>query len=92
LWEGLPYVFLEAGHYKKPVIATGTYDHIPLNKYFGFVTIPIKKHQIIANKVLEVLRDKVKVKALGEKTFKVVTKKYSFKRFVEQHQLLYLEN
>lgn len=89
LWEGLPYTFLEAGYFKKPVIATGTYDPIPMEKYFGFVSTPVEEHEIIANEILKIIRDNSKRDLLGKKTFELVTQKYSFKEFVDQHQLLY---
>lgn len=89
LWEGLPYAYLEAGYFKKPVIATGTYDHTPFNEELGFNIVPIKKHNQLANSILKLINNKQKAKSLGENSYMHITEKYSFSRFIKKHELLY---
>jgi glycosyltransferase involved in cell wall biosynthesis len=90
LWEGLPYVFLEAMIYKKPIIATnaGSYNTI-INDKTGFVT-PVKDYRYIANKIIKLIENKQMAVQMGENGLEWLTQKYSFELFIQKHTELYI--
>lgn len=90
LWEGLPYTLLEALHHKKPVVVTNTGNHaIVENGNNGFVA-PVKDYQAVANKITFMIENKEKARKMGDIGNKILTDKYSFERFIQQHEELYL--
>ncbi len=90
LWEGLPYTFLEAAYFNKPVVASVTNNNMCLEQHFGFVETPVRQSQDIAQQVLGLLRDKRKEAALKQRIYNTVTAKYSFEQFILEHEWLYL--
>jgi glycosyltransferase involved in cell wall biosynthesis len=91
LWEGLPYVFLEAMKYKKPVIATDTgIEETIAHGKSGFIT-PVKDYKGIAKKICELIDDKQKAIRMGEEGYEILTRKYSFRLFVKKHEEIYIE-
>ena len=90
LWEGLPYTFLEAAHYNKPVIASVTNNNMRLEQHFGFIETPARQSEVVAQQVLELLKDKKKEAALKKRIYNTVTGKYSFEQFILEHERLYL--
>ena len=91
LWEGLPYAYLEAGYFKKPVVATGTFDSCSWENDFGFETVEVKKHELLAQKILELVANKKEAMLRGNQSHKMITGKYSFAHFITKHEELYLE-
>jgi glycosyltransferase involved in cell wall biosynthesis len=90
LWEGLPYVFLEAMRYKKPIVATDTGNETTiLNEETGFIS-PVKGFKEIANNIMILIKDKKLAFDMGLKGNELLTEKYSFELFIKQHESLYL--
>lgn len=89
LWEGLPYVFLEAMQYKKPIIATDTGTEVVIvHEKSGFIT-PVKDYHAIAKKIEELIEDKHKAIKMGIEGNDILTQKYSFELFIKKHEELY---
>ncbi len=89
LWEGLPYVFLEAMHYKKAIVATNsTNQDIILTKDNAFLC-PIKDYKYISNKIINLIENKQLSKRMGENGRELLERKYSFELFVKKHAKLY---
>ena len=89
LWEGLPYVFLEAMKYKKPIIATNTGNETTIiHEENGFIS-PVKDYHSIAGKITRLIENKQLAVQMGEKGNHRVTRKYSFELFIQKHELLY---
>lgn len=89
LWEGLPYVFLEAMRYKKPIIATNTgSDSMTIHNENGFVT-PVKDYRSIAEKITFLIENKQLVQKIGENGHERLKNKFSFELFIKHHQNLY---
>ncbi|NOU19611.1 MAG: glycosyltransferase [Bacteroidales bacterium] len=91
LWEGLPYVFLEAMHYKKPIIATGSEgETVVINRHNG-LTSPQHDFKNVAENIILLLQDKTLSENLGKKGYELILEKYSFNNFIQKHEALYLE-
>lgn len=89
LWEGLPYVFLEAMRYEKAIIATDTgNDTTIIHDETGFIT-SISDHVSIAKKIIKLIENKQLAIQMGKKGNKRLTQKYSFEHFIQQHEILY---
>jgi glycosyltransferase involved in cell wall biosynthesis len=89
LWEGLPYVFLEAMKYQKPIISTNTgNDTTIIHEENGFIS-PLKDYHDIANKITMLIEDKQMLVSMGKKGIELLTQKYSFKLFINKHEELY---
>lgn len=89
LWEGLPYVILEAMNYKKPIITTDTCNEgVVCHEKSGFIT-PVKDFKTIAQKINELIEDKQKTIQMGLEGNEILTLKYSFKSFIDNHESLY---
>jgi glycosyltransferase involved in cell wall biosynthesis len=89
LWEGLPYVFLEAMQYKKPIVATYTGKETPINhEETGFVG-PFRDYKYIADKIVSLFIDKKLATQMGLKGNVLLTEKYSFEYFILEHEKLY---
>lgn len=83
LWEGLPYVVLEASQYNRPVISTKAIsDEIPFIKS----VCEYKDYRCLANEIIDLRRTEGDLK--GRKNH-IYLKKFSFKRFVSSHIQLY---
>jgi glycosyltransferase involved in cell wall biosynthesis len=90
LWEGLPYVFLEAMKYKKPIIATDTGNETTIiHEETGFIS-PVKDYKTIADKIMMLIQDKKMAFQMGVKGNEWLTEKYSFELFIRQHEMLYI--
>jgi len=89
LWEGLPFTFLEAMAYKKPIIATATGNETTiLDEETGFIS-PQKDYETIADKIKQLIDDKELANTMGNKGNEWFHKKYSFEFFISQHTKLY---
>jgi len=89
LWEGLPYVFLEAMKYKIPIVATDTGNETAiLHEESGFIS-PIKDYKAIADKIIMLIEDKKMAFQMGLKGNELLTEKYSFELFIQQHEMFY---
>jgi glycosyltransferase involved in cell wall biosynthesis len=89
LWEGLPYVFLEAMKYKIPIVATATGNEATIiHEETGFIS-PIKDYKAIADKIILLIQNKKLALEMGLKGNKWLTQKYSFELFIQQHEMIY---
>lgn len=89
LWEGLPYVMLEAMRYKKPIVATDTGNGtVVLHESTGFIT-PVKDYKSIAQQIIYLIENKKLALKMGETGNELLTEKYSFDNFIKEHENLY---
>lgn len=92
LWEGLPYVLLEAMQYRKPVIATDTENEtLVIDQENGFICAR-KDYQGIAKKIISLIKNRRMAKQMGENGSRTIHDKYSFKVFIQQHERLYIQS
>jgi glycosyltransferase involved in cell wall biosynthesis len=90
IWEGFPYVLLEAMILKKPIVATdifGIQEIIDNNKN-GILVKP-KSPDSIAETVIDLLTDKKRAQKLGEAAYKKAIKYYTLEGTVSKIQTLY---
>lgn len=91
LWEGLPYVLLEAMWFKKPVIATDLdYGDIIKDEENGYL-VRCREYKRIAGKIEDLIRDSALSKKMGEQGHHRVKKYFRFAEFVRRHEELYLQ-
>ena len=91
LWEGLPYVLIEAAAFGKPVVATdidGVREVIE-DKETG-ILVPPRNPEKLAQAVIRLLRDKEHAQKLGQKIDEEVPPRFTLSRMVAQIQSLYL--
>jgi glycosyltransferase involved in cell wall biosynthesis len=89
LWEGLPYVLLEAMWFKKPVIATDLgYGTMITDQQNGYL-VGVKDYCMIADKIKGLLADKALRLRMGEKGNCLVKDHFPFRKFLQQHEGLY---
>jgi len=89
LWEGLPYVILEAMRYKKPIVATDTGNgSVILHKETGFIN-PVKDYKSIARQIIFLIKNKAVGIEMGRKGNELLIEKYSFEKFIKEHEMIY---
>jgi len=92
LWEGLPYVLMEASVLGKPIVATdvdGNREIIEDGK--TGILVPARNPEKMAEAVIRLLREKDMASKLGERARKLVPPRFSLSRMVEETQSLYLK-
>jgi len=92
LWEGLPFVLVEAAALGKPIVATAV-DGVPeiLEEGQTGLLVPPGDSEALANAVIRLLRDKDEAGRLAEKARSLVPPRFPLRRMVERTQNLYLE-
>lgn len=92
LWEGLPFVLVEAAGLGKPIVATAV-DGVPeiLEDRKTGLLVPPGDPSALAAAVLELLKNKDKAHRLGESARTLVPPRFPLRRMVDQTQNLYLE-
>jgi glycosyltransferase involved in cell wall biosynthesis len=92
LWEGLPFVLVEAAALGKPIVATAV-DGVPeiLEDGRTGLLVPPGDPEALAAAVIRLLRDKSEAESLAEKARSLVPPRFPLRRMVEQTQGLYLE-
>lgn len=89
LWEGLPYVLLEAMRFRKPVIATDLgYAGFIKESENGFL-VAARDHSLIAKRIGQLIGDRSLGRRMGEKGYDLVCTQFSFEQFVKQHEQAY---
>jgi len=90
VWEGFPYVLLEAMLLKKPIVATNIFgvDEIIEHGKTGILVEP-KNPDSIADAVIELLNDKKKAKTLGAAAHKRVLDRFTLDKTVSKIEQLY---
>lgn len=91
LWEGLPYVLLEAASLSRPIIATdidGTREVI--KDHETGILVPPQNSQKLAEATIKLLADREFASRLAEKARENIPPAYPLSRMVEETQSLYL--
>lgn len=92
LWEGLPYVLVEAAFSGKPIIATEVdgIKEVLRNKETALL-IPPKNPAALAEAVLLLLKEREFARRLGERAREEIPARFTLARMVEETQRLYLD-
>jgi glycosyltransferase involved in cell wall biosynthesis len=92
LWEGLPFVLVEAAALGKPIVATAV-DGVPeiLEDGKTGLLVPPKDPSALADAVIRLLKDKEGARRLGERAQTLVPPRFPLRRMIDQTQNLYLE-
>ncbi|WEA01628.1 glycosyltransferase [Mucilaginibacter sp. SJ] len=91
LWEGLPYVILEAMFYKKPIVATDIgYQHVLVDNESCYL-VPVQDVLTLCEKLKLLVNDRELRHEFGKKNRINFDLNFSFKKFVKQHEQLYLK-
>jgi len=91
LWEGLPFVLVEAASLGKPIVATAV-DGVPEVIDDGKTGLLIRPGDAggLADAVVRLLTDKKKSVEMAEAAKAIIPPRFPLRRTVEQHQNLYL--
>jgi glycosyltransferase involved in cell wall biosynthesis len=92
LWEGLPFVLVEAAALGKPIIATAV-DGVPEVLEDGKTALLVRPGDpdALADAAIRLLRNKDEARRLGEMARALVPPRFPLRRMVDQTQHLYLE-
>jgi len=92
LWEGLPFVLVEAAALGKPIVATAV-DGVPeiLEDGKTGLLVPPKDPSALADAVIRLLKDKKEAYRLGAMAQTLVPPRFPLRRMIEQTQNLYLD-
>jgi glycosyltransferase involved in cell wall biosynthesis len=92
LWEGLPFVLIEAAALGKPIVATdvdGIKEVVEDGK--TGILVPPGNPKKLAEAIISLLKDKADASELGKKAQKLIPPRFPLSRMVEETQKLYLE-
>jgi len=92
LWEGLPFVLVEAAALGKPIVSAavdGAREVIDDGK--TGVLVPPRAPQALAEAVISLLADRDRASRLAERAKAVIPARFPLQRMVEQTQNLYLK-
>lgn len=90
LWEGLPYVFLEAMWYRKPIISTDlNYWDILFEQENALLTAP-DDNKALVNNIKELILDRGKREAMGKYGHDLLKANFSFDFFIKKHEEIYI--
>ena len=90
LWEGLPYVLLEAALMEKPVVATAVDGVLEIiEDGTTGILVPAEDSEKLAEAVLHMVADRVRSQKMARQLKCEVIEKYTLTRMVEQVQDLY---
>jgi glycosyltransferase involved in cell wall biosynthesis len=92
LWEGLPFVLVEAASLGKPIIATAV-DGVPemLEDGKTGLLVPPNDPAALAGAVIRLLRDRDEAGRIGETARRLVPPRFPLRRMIDQTQNLYLD-
>jgi glycosyltransferase involved in cell wall biosynthesis len=90
LWEGLPYVFLEAMHHRKPIVATNLgHEELVEDGINGYL-VPKQNYKVLSSRIASLISQKQKLKQYGENSKLLIqTDRYCFKKFISEHTRIY---
>ena len=91
LWEGLPFVLVEAAAVGKPIVATAV-DGVPEVIDNGTTGVLVRpgNADALADAVISLLSDKARAAEMAEAARSLIPPRFPLRRTVEQHQDLYL--
>ena len=90
--EGVPRVLLEASLARLPIVATrmpGCVDVV--RDGWNGVLVPPRAPEILAAKIIDLLRDRDTAKAMGERAAEFVTREFDLRLTVDRYAALYSE-
>ncbi|MGB1206948.1 MAG: glycosyltransferase family 4 protein [Chitinophagales bacterium] len=90
LWEGLPIGLLEAMSMKKAVVATpvdGTKEAIVSGE--NGILVPCKDDEKLATAILELAKDREKIKIFGEKAYQTVLERFTLPVMAKEVETIY---
>jgi len=92
LWEGLPFVLVEAAALGRPIVATAV-DGVPeiLENGKTGLLVPPGDPTALSHAVLKLLGDREEAARLGDMARKLVPPRFPLRRMVEQTENLYLD-
>jgi len=92
LWEGLPFVLVEAAAWGKAIVATAV-DGVPeiLEDGKTGLLVPPNDPPALAEAIIKLLKDKTSARRLGELARALVPPRFPLRRMVEQTENLYLD-
>ncbi|MBM3284264.1 MAG: glycosyltransferase family 4 protein [Candidatus Aminicenantes bacterium] len=92
LWEGLPFVLIEAASLQKPIVATAVDGVIEIieDEKTGLL-VPPRNPRALAEAVISLLLNREKARRLGEWAGSTIPPRFPLRRMVEQTASLYLE-
>jgi len=92
LWEGLPFVLVEAAALGKPIVATAV-DGVPemLEDGQTGLLVPPNNPPALAHAVIRLMRDKAEARRIGEAARRLVPPRFPLRRMIDQTQNLYLD-
>jgi glycosyltransferase involved in cell wall biosynthesis len=92
LWEGLPFVLVEAAALGKPIVATAV-DGVPemLEDGKTGLLVPPNDASALAGAVIRLLGDRDEARRLGETARRLVPPRFPLRRMIDQTQNLYLD-
>jgi glycosyltransferase involved in cell wall biosynthesis len=91
LWEGLPFVLVEAATLGKPIVATSV-DGVRevIEEERTGLLVPPRDPQLLAGAVIRLLEDRELASRLGERARAAIPPRFPLRRMVEQTESLYL--
>jgi glycosyltransferase involved in cell wall biosynthesis len=92
LWEGLPFVLVEAAALGRPIVATAV-DGVPemLEDGKTGLLVPPNDPAALAGAVIRLLRDRDEAGRIGETARRLVPPRFPLRRMIDQTQNLYLD-
>ncbi|MEW5901074.1 MAG: glycosyltransferase [Acidobacteriota bacterium] len=92
LWEGLPFVLVEAASLGKPIIAAAV-DGVPeiVTDAATGILVPPKTPSALADAILGLLGDRERASCLGERARALIPPRFPLRRMIEQTEALYLD-
>jgi glycosyltransferase involved in cell wall biosynthesis len=92
LWEGLPFVLVEAASLGKPIIASAV-DGVPeiMTQAETGILVPPADPSSLAAAILRLLKDRELAGRLGERARALIPPRFPLRRMIEQTEALYLD-
>jgi glycosyltransferase involved in cell wall biosynthesis len=89
LWEGLPYVFIEAMHYEIPIVATNGWGNASVVHGYNGLVAGCRDVESMSHNILSLIDNEDLRHRLGENGYKQALEKYCFDVFIDKHHHLY---